>query len=88
VNTVRQRIFGAATRRQKPVTGATVAEIQSSLKEVLVDCHGVQADRLLYRIDGARKPAELWALRSDVYQCIAKSHTESVASTRIKPSGK
>ena len=36
-----------------------------------------------YKIDFARTPADLWALRSDLHQCIAQVHTESVAAQRI-----
>lgn len=83
MNTVLQRLFGSSTRKQTPIVGAPLAEIQLSLRDALGGCHGVRADRLLYKIDLAKTPAELWALRSDLHQCIAQVHTESLAAERI-----
>jgi hypothetical protein len=83
VNMVLQRIFGASKRQPKPAIGAPLVDIQHGLREALSGCHGVRADRLLYKIDMAKTPAELWALRSDLHQCIAQVHTESVAALRI-----
>ena len=78
-----QRIFGASARPPKPAIGAPLAKIQLSLREALGGCHGVCADRLLFRIDSAKTPAERWGLRSDLHQCIAQVHTESAAAMRI-----
>ena len=80
---VLKRILGASTRQPKPAIGAPLAEIQLSLREALGGCQGVLADRLLFRIDSAKTPAELWGLRSDLHQCIAQVHTESAAALRI-----
>ena len=76
-------IFGVAARPPKPPIGVPLAEIQLSLREALGGCHGVRADRLLFRIDLASTPAELWGLRIDLHQCIAQAHTESAAAVRI-----
>lgn len=83
MNMVLQRIFGNSKRQPKPAIGAPLAEIQLSLREALGGCQGVRADRLHYKIDMAKTPAELWALRSDLHQCIAQVHSESVAALRI-----
>lgn len=80
---VLQRIFGVSALQAKLESGAPLAEIQLSLREALAGCHGVRTDRMLYKIDSAKTPAELWALRSDLHQCIAQVHTESVAALRI-----
>lgn len=83
MNMVLQRIFGKPTPKPQPAIGLPLADIQLSLREALVGCHGVRADRLLYKIDVAKTPADLWALRSDLHQCIAQVHTEGVAAYRI-----
>ena len=83
MNMILQRLFGASTRKPAPTSGLPLAEIQLSLCEVLDDCQGVQAERLLYKINIAKTPAELWALRSDLHQCVAQIHTERVAAHRI-----
>jgi len=83
VKMVLKRILGSSTRQPKPAIGAPLAEIQLNLREALGGCQGVLADRLLFRIDSAKTPAELWGLRSDLHQCIAQVHTESAAALRI-----
>jgi hypothetical protein len=83
VNMVLQRLFGGSKPKSQPAIGMSLADIQLNLREALAGCHGVRADRLLYKIDMAKTPGELWALRSDLHQCIAQSHTEGVAAYRI-----
>lgn len=83
MNMIFQRIFGVRARKTLAAAGVPLAGIQLSLRDALGGCHGVCADRLLYKIDLAKTPAELWALRSDLHQCIALVHTESVAAMRI-----
>ena len=78
-----QRLFGASSRKPAPISGLPLADIQRSLREVLDGCQGVRVDRLLYKINTAKTPAELWALRSDLYQCVAQIHTEGEAAHRI-----
>ena len=83
MKTALRRIFGAPAPKPLSVARAPLSTIQLSLREALCGCQGVRADRLLYKIDLAKTPAELWALRSDLHQCIAQVHTESVAAERI-----
>jgi hypothetical protein len=83
VNMVLQRLFGKSKPKQQAPIGLPVADIQLSLREALAGCHGVRADRLLYKIDMAKTPADLWALRGDLHQCVAQIHTEGVAAYRI-----
>lgn len=78
------RIFGAPPlRHRQSIDTAQLAEIQRHLIETLDGCEGVRADRLRFYIDNAKTAAALWALRSDLHQCIAQTHTESVAAVRI-----
>ena len=83
MNMIFKRLFGASTRKPEPVSGLPLADIQRSLSDALEDCQGVRVDRLLYKINSAKTPFELWALRSDLHQCIAQIHTEGVAADRI-----
>ena len=83
MNMVLRRIFGVSTRLVEPVIRAPLPEIRQSLRQALDGCNGVGSDRLLYNIHIAKTPTELWALRSDLHQCIAQVHTESVATQRI-----
>ena len=86
MNMILQRIFGASSRKPEPMSGLPLADIQRSLREVLDGCQGVPVDRLMYKINTANTPAELWALRSDLHQCIAQIHTEGEAAHRINGS--
>ena len=83
MNMVFQRLFGTPKAKIPPIAKLSLADIQNSLRGALVGCHGVRADRLLYKIDTAKIPAELWALRSDLHQCIAQVHGEGIAGHRI-----
>ena len=83
MNMVLQRLFGTPKTKTPPVVRLPLADIQLSLRDALAGCHGVRADRLLYKIDVANTPVDLWALRSDLHQCIAQGHTEGVAAYRI-----
>ena len=83
MNMILQRLFGASSRKPAPISGLPLADIQRSLREVLAGCQGVRVDRLMYKINTAKTPAELWALRTDLHQCIAQIHTEGEAAHRI-----
>ena len=61
----------------------SLLQIQQALGSALHDCTGVRRQRIQYRIDNSKTPAELWALRSDLHQCIAQTHSERVATARI-----
>lgn len=83
MNMVLRRIFGISKPEPQSPAGLPLADIQLSLREALSGCHGVRTDRLFYKIDMVTTPAELWALRSDLHQCIAQAHTEGIAAHRI-----
>ena len=87
MHTVIQRIFGttmptpsetARSRGQKPLD-----KIRRSLHDTMHDCEGVRAQRMIYKINVAQTPADLWLLRSDLHQCISQAHSQSVAAERI-----
>ncbi len=81
-----QRIFGtsvsggssAINRRQLPIE-----QIRHSLRSTLDDCEDIRAQRVKFKINAARTPADLWMLRSDLHQCISQVHSQRVAVERI-----
>ena len=60
-----------------------MAPIQRALADAINDCDGDRAARIRYKIDMAQTPTQLWDLRSDVHQCIARVHSERVAAARV-----
>ena len=86
MNLVIRRIFGTALR---PASAArrsqklTLEQLRQSLQGALVDCSGMPADRLAYKIHVARTAADLWLLRSDLHQCISQAHSQNLAAERI-----
>ena len=60
-----------------------IEKIRSRLHACLQGCRDAQTQRLIYKIEQAQTPADLWLLRSDLYQCIARGHSQSVAKERI-----
>ena len=57
-------------------------QIRERLYAALLDCKNMQAQRVIYRINVAATPSELWLLRSDLYQCIARIHDQAEATRR------
>jgi hypothetical protein len=57
--------------------------IKRQMEQVLHDITGIDIDRLLYKIRATHTVHELWMLRSDMYQTIAKQHSQTVAANRI-----
>ena len=60
-----------------------MALIQQGLHDAINDCDDERALQIRYKIDLAQTPMQLWALRSDVHQCIARLHSERVAAARV-----
>jgi hypothetical protein len=60
-----------------------IEQIRESLQAVLHDCKDMRTQRVIYKINIARTPADLWLLRSDLHQCIAKVHSQTEAAERV-----
>lgn len=61
-----------------------IALIREQLLHTIEDCLGTAAaERLRRQIERARSPQELWLLRNDAFQVIARHHSQPVAATRI-----
>lgn len=87
MNTVIKRILGMAapafSDSGRPVDRVPLEQVRESLLALLHDCRDMQSQRVIYRINMAKTPAELWLLRSDLHQCIAQAHSQGEAAERI-----
>lgn len=86
-----QRLLNALRKRPPAAeTSASPTELRlarSALLRSVHDCSGVPAQRLHRRITLAASHRELWALRADAYNVIARDHCQSVAADRIHDMG-
>jgi len=58
-------------------------EIRQHLHQVLHDCQGMAVQRVIYKINVAGSPVDLWLLRSDLYLCISRTHDQAEAARRV-----
>ncbi|MDP1567047.1 MAG: hypothetical protein Q8L91_12410 [Polaromonas sp.] len=72
-----------AARQPAHASPLTLEQIRHRLYQTLADCKDMGTQRAIYRINLADTPAELWLLRCDLHQCIARVHNEAEASRRI-----
>lgn len=73
-------IFAA---RQPAPARLTLEQIRHRLYDALADCKDMSTQRAIYRINVAASPADLWLLRCDLHQCIARVHNQAEATRRI-----
>ncbi len=62
---------------------APIAQIKQQMEQVLHDMKGIEAERLRYKINATLAVSELWLVRSNLYQTVAKHHSQSEAALRI-----
>lgn len=67
-----------ASRHRVPLS-----TLKENLQMLLDDCETTRAQRVVYQINSARTPADLWDLRCELHQCISHVHSQSEASRRI-----
>jgi hypothetical protein len=60
-----------------------VAEVKLKFELAIQDLQGKDVDRLRYKIRGMREVRELWMMRSDVHELIAKQQSQGVAAKAI-----
>ncbi len=60
-----------------------IEQIRESLQAILLDCKDMRTQRVIYKINIALTPADLWLLRSDLHLCIAKVHGQAEATARL-----
>lgn len=58
-------------------------QIRVRLHQTLHDCKDMNAQRVIFKINVAQTPGELWLLRCDLHQCISRVHNQSEAARRI-----
>lgn len=72
-----------AARQPAPDGRLTLEEIRHRLYATLDDCKDMGTQRIIYKINVATTPGDLWLLRCDLHQCIAKAHDQAEATRRI-----
>lgn len=60
-----------------------LTDVRQHLRAVLADCAGMQAQRLQFRVQAAQTATEMWMLRGDLYDCVARHHSQCEAARRI-----
>jgi hypothetical protein len=60
----------------------SLEQLRERLYAALLDCKDMGVQRVIYRINVAATPTELWLLRSDLHQCIARVHDQAEATRR------
>lgn len=83
-----RKVLGLRTRAHAAERAALavrlpVAEIRQRLRQAVHDCPGMDAQRLQFKIMAASSARELWMLRSDLYDCIGRHHSQAFAVTRV-----
>lgn len=79
---VRGALQNHSQRRRTPSL-QDLASIRAALLLCLQDCDDASTARLQAKIAQAHAPQELWLLRNDAYQLIARIHNQSIAAERI-----
>ena len=74
---------GDFTARDAFTIRMPLPDVRLRLRETLADCAGMDAQRLLFKVQAAQAADQLWMLRSDLYNCIARHHSQSEAARRI-----
>jgi len=77
-----------AARRHAPVSPRPsicmpFERIRQGLHLCIQDCPDTAAQKVAYKINLAKTPADLWLLRSDLHQCISHTHDQAEAARRI-----
>ncbi len=58
--------------------------LRNAVKQCFADCADRPADRLRQTVDAAKTPEDLWMLRNIVFDLVAKRHSQSEATKRIR----
>lgn len=59
-------------------------DMRQRLRAVLAGRSGMKAQRIQFKVQAAMTAHELWMLRSDLYECVARHHSRCEAARRIK----
>ncbi len=58
-------------------------EVRAEFAACLHDTRGVDAKLLVGRIERTRSLRDLWHLRTDVFDCVARQHSQAEAESRV-----
>jgi predicted component of type VI protein secretion system len=61
----------------------SLSQIKLNVELSFQDIDGQDAERLRYKVRGAREVKELWMLRSDIHQLISRRFSQQEAAQRI-----
>jgi hypothetical protein len=62
---------------------AALEVLRHEVLQVLADCRGPACERVRDQIDGAASAEDLWLLRCEVYQLVARQHCQGLAVSRV-----
>lgn len=65
-------------------SGSALASARKALLHCVHDCPTGGARLLQQKIQRAQSHRELWALRSEVYHCVAMEHHQAMATDRLQ----
>jgi hypothetical protein len=71
------------SKDKSPKLRMSLQQIKLKFELLIQDVHGVEADRMRYKIRGTREVKDLWLLRSDLHQLIAMKQSQTIASEKI-----
>ena len=60
-----------------------IGEVRLLLHDALRQCEGPMCQRMRWRIDAARTAEDLWLLRGEIFQLIARQFYQEEAARRI-----
>lgn len=60
-----------------------VDELRRRCVELLADCQRPHDERIRGQLAGAATPQQLWLMRCEIYQAVARQHCEAEAARRI-----
>jgi hypothetical protein len=88
IQSMKRSILSLFNQSQLPLSdtqehSAKLNQLKRSMLSLVSDVSLPPTSNLIYRTTNARSATELWLLRVDFYQALAKEYGQSVASQRI-----
>jgi hypothetical protein len=66
-----------------PVAISSIGELRQRSLDAIADCTRLNDERIRAQVSRAANAQQLWQLRSDIYQAIARRHCEAEAARRV-----
>jgi hypothetical protein len=61
----------------------TFADLREQVQAALAGCDGPMCERMRWRLEACRNANELWMLRGEIFQLVAKQFSQAEAARRI-----